>query len=253
MFPFALLFVAFSALADNSYPDPPRLIRQAITIRKAQDAKDWKFTWREDEEWRDEKGRPMKPFLRTYDNIMLEGENYRKLILIDGRPLDPKTARKVEADLEKAREERKKRPMFHKVVHMGDLDSLERLFDSRVTGEETVGGRKAWRVESDAKPDAQPADPGERELMAAHRITWFDEEEGIDVRRNTTYTHGVHNIKAGTEAEIEWGRIGEAWLPVSQIFRGQVDFLPGVSARPNKKYRYYDYKRFSVDATFTPN
>ncbi len=87
---------------------------------------------------------------------------------------------------------------------MGDLDSLQRLFDSRLTGEEMVGSRKAWRVESDAKPGAKPANQGEEELLAAHRTTWFDEESGIDVRRKTKYIRATHNIKAGTEAEIEW-------------------------------------------------
>ena len=247
------LLLAFAAFADNSVPDPEQLIRKAMEFRKAQADKNWKFTWREDEEWRDEKGQPMKPFVRTYDNIMLEGDNYRKLILLDGQPLDAKTARKVEADLNKTREERKKHPLFHKVVHMGDLDSLERLFDSKVTGEEVVGGRKAWRVESDAKPGAKPANPGEQEVIAAHQVTWFDEDEGVDLRRRTTYTHGVHNIKAGTEVEIEWDKVGEAWLPASTVFHGEVDFFPGVSAHPNKKYRFYDYKRFSVETTFTPN
>lgn len=36
---------------------------------------------------------------------MLEGENYTKLILIDGKPLDAKTQKKVAADLEKTRAE----------------------------------------------------------------------------------------------------------------------------------------------------
>lgn len=39
---------------------------------------------------------------------MLEGDTYRKLVLLDGKPLDAKTEKKVQADLAKTREERKK-------------------------------------------------------------------------------------------------------------------------------------------------
>jgi hypothetical protein len=72
---------------------------------KAQDAKAWKFTFREDEDKLpvDEKGKPRSATHRTYDNVMLEGANYRKLILIDGKPPDSKLQQKIEADMEKER------------------------------------------------------------------------------------------------------------------------------------------------------
>ena len=240
-------------LADGSFPPPEQLIEKAIAARKAQDAKGWKFTWHEDEELRDEKGQPLKPFRKTYDVIMLDGDSYRKLILEDGQPLDAKTAKKVEADLEKTREERKKHKLFNKTIHMGGLDQLERLFDSKVTGEETVGGRKTWRVESDPKTGAKAANASEEELLATHRITWFDEEEGIDIRRSTTYTRDVHKIQKGTHAEIEWSKVGEAWLPASQVFRAEVHFFPGIKGFGDRNYRYYNYKRFAAESTFTPN
>ena len=57
-----------------------QLIQKAIAAHKAQEERGWKFTWREDQESRDEKGQPAHPFLKTYDVIMLEGDTYRKLI-----------------------------------------------------------------------------------------------------------------------------------------------------------------------------
>ncbi len=99
MFPIAPLLVVL-ALADQS-PDPSALIHKAIAASKDQNERKEKFTFREDEEKKGEKK-------RTYDNIMLEGSNYRKLILIDDRSLDAKTAKKVDEDLEKTRQERKR-------------------------------------------------------------------------------------------------------------------------------------------------
>jgi hypothetical protein len=240
-------------VAQGSLPDPSELIRKAIAVRDAQEAKGLKFTYREDEERRDDKDRPITPFVRTYDVIMLEGDNYRKLILFDGQPIDAKTAKKVEADLEKTREERRKHKFLNKAIHLGGIRDLERFCDNKVVGEELVGGRKTRRVESDPKPGAKAANSAEEELLATHRIVWFDEEEGIDIRRETTYTRTVNKIQAGTHGEIEWSKVGDVWLPAKDYFKGDVKFIPGVRSYGNVRKRYYDYKRFSADSTFNPN
>jgi hypothetical protein len=81
---------------------------------------------------------------------MPEGENYSKLILIDVKPLDAKTQKKVDANLEKTRAERRGNRLLsmRHTVSLGGLDLLMRLFDDKVTGEETISGRKTWRMES---------------------------------------------------------------------------------------------------------
>jgi hypothetical protein len=66
-----LLTVLF---AQETFPDPAKLIHDAIVRSEAQDKRHEKYTWREDDERPDEK-------TKTYESIMLEGENYRKLIL----------------------------------------------------------------------------------------------------------------------------------------------------------------------------
>jgi hypothetical protein len=212
-----------------------------------------RFTYREDEENRDEKGQPLKPFLKTYDVIMLEGDNYRKPILEDGQPLDPKTAKKVEADLEKTREERRKHKIFHKSVALGGPAQMERLFDNKVTGEDLVDGRKAWRVESEPKADAMPANQAEKEMLASRRVTWFDKDDGIDVRRRTEYFRNVDEIRSGTYIDVEFHRVGDTWLPAVQTFHGMAHFMPGVNAFRDSHTRFYDYKRFAAESTFTPN
>jgi hypothetical protein len=240
-------------LADGNFPPPEQIIEKAIAVRKAQNEKGAKFTWHEDVEHRDEKGQPLHPFMSTFDVIMLEGENYRKLILEDGQPLDAKTAKKVEADLARTREERKKHKLFRSTVPFGGPAQLERLYDNKVTGEEMVGARKVWRIESEPKSDAKPANQMEKEMLSSRRVTWFDEEDGIDVRRRTEYFRNVDEIRSGTIAEIEWGKIGDAWMPAVQVFHGQAHFLPGVNAFSDAHTRFYDYKRFTAESTFTPN
>jgi hypothetical protein len=248
----ALPLLVFLAFSDQALPAPEHLIQAAIAARQAQTAKGYQFTWREETEQRDLKDHPLKPFRRTYDVIMLEGQNYRKLILVDSQPLDTAMQRKVDRDLEKERELRKKHEFMRQVVPFGGLTELERLFDSKVTGEGVIGGRKAWRIESEPKKAIKTANAQEEEILATRRVTWFDQEDGVELRRHVVYTRHIHNIQPGTLNDIEWGKVGDAWLPVLQHFYGDVSPMPGFHSSGNATTRYSDYKRFSAESTFIP-
>ena len=93
------------ALAQDAVPSPENLLRSAIEAQKLQDAKGWKFTWREDEDMfpADKNGKPFgKSYHHTYENIMLEGDNYRKLVLVDGKPPDARMQKKIDAEMERS-------------------------------------------------------------------------------------------------------------------------------------------------------
>ena len=247
-----ILLTMIALIAADPWPDPAQLIEKAMAARQAQNSRGSKFTWREEVEVRDEKGSPLKPFRKTYDVIMLEGENYNKLVLVDGQPLDDAMKKKVEQDMEKMRELRRKHAFMNKAVPYGGLGVLERLFDNKVAGEETVGGRKAWKVESEPKKGVKGADSKEEEILATRRTTWFDEEEGVEIRRRSVYVRGIHSIKAGSFDEMEWSKVGDAWLLATNHVRSEVSPAPGFHSFGDAYYRYSHYKRFSADATFIP-
>ena len=174
------------ALAQDAVPSAETLLRNAIAAEKAQNAKDWKFTWREDEDKfpSDKNGKPLPESHRTFDNIMLEGEVYRKLILIDGKPPGEKLQKKIDSDMERERAARRAHPAAatgRHEVRVGDLDRIARMCDSKVAGEEMASGRMTWRVESLPKADYKPADKDEEKFLSARRVTWFDAQEGVAI------------------------------------------------------------------------
>jgi hypothetical protein len=154
--------------------------------------------------------------------------------------------------MEKMRELRRKHAFMNKVVPYGGLGVLERLFDNKVVGEESVGGRKAWKVESEPKKGVKGADSKEEEILATRRTTWFDQEEGVELRRRSVYVRGIHSIKAGSFDDMEWSKVGDAWLLAKNHLRSEVSPAPGFGSFGDASYRYFDYKRFSADATFIP-
>jgi hypothetical protein len=249
---FLIAAVALIHLPGTAQPAPDQLIHAAIAARQAQDEKGWKFTYREDEDRfeKDKKGTVVPGERRTYDVIMLEGEPYRKLIRLNGQPLDEKMQRRVEQEMEAARAERRahKRGTIERSVVVAELESLEKLFDNKVIGAETLGGRQAWRMESQPKAGYKPANKEEAQALGARRITWFDQQEGVELKHLDVFIRATNGFQPGSEMELEYGKVGEAWLPAAQSLRIDFKVFAVVHARGETRYRFYDYKKFEVES-----
>ena len=244
-----------SLFAQAPAPSATELIARALARQKAQSERGTKYTYREEEAKADidKNGKAGPVETRTYEHIMLAGSDYRKLILIEGKPLDEKTQKKVDADMEKARTERRKHRLlsFHRSVSFGGLNVVERLFDSKVVGEETIAERRTWRMESSPKAGYKPANPQEKADLASNRVTWFDQEDGDIVKETHLFVKAVDGFQPGPVFDIQFMKVGEDWLPDIFEFRIDVKAIPGIKMRADIHERFYDYKRFTVDSTVT--
>jgi hypothetical protein len=237
--------------ADDT-PSPAQLIHTAIAARKAQEERGWKFTYREDEDHfeKDKKGTIVPGIRRTYDVIMLEGAPYRKLVRLNGQALDAQMQERVEQEMNAERAERRKHTpgTITRTVALTEMDSLEQLFDNKVTGEDTVLGRKAWRMESQPKTKYKPANKEEEQALGARRVTWFDQQEGVELKHIDVFIRATNGFQPGSEMAMEYGKVGDAWLPATQMLRIDFKALAFVHAHAETHYRYYDYKRFEVES-----
>ncbi len=251
----AVRFLASGLAAQATGPPPGELIAKAVAAQRAQTERGRKYTYREDhsESQVDKIGKAGPPSVRTYDHIMLEGAEYKKLILVDGKPLDAKTQKKVDDDLEKACAERRKRgPLtIQRNVSLGPIEFLTRLFDNKVTGEETILGRRTWRMESEPKTGARPANKQEQEALASRRTNWFDQEDGMQVKERDEFIRAANGFQPGTIIDLNFFRIGDDWLPANFEMQVEMKVIPGIHARVDSRQHYYDYKLFSVDSTLT--
>ncbi|HVY92480.1 MAG TPA: hypothetical protein VHA14_07025 [Bryobacteraceae bacterium] len=253
---FALCFpCALPARESAAFPTPESLVDGAVAAAKAQAERNWQYTYREDhtQSQAGKDGKPGPSVTRIYDHIMLEGSDYRKLVLIDGKPLDAKTQKKVDADLEKARAERRRSllPPAHFSESLDTLELLPRLFDNKVTGREIVNGRAAWKMESTPKPDARPANTQEEEVLASRRTNWFDEQDGYAFHEIIEYMRPINHFEPGTVFDFQMTRVGDDWLWSDQTIHALLKWTI-IRARSESHQHYYDYKRFQTDSTFTP-
>ncbi len=252
----AVIAFAGSLLAQPTAPAPGDLIARAIAARKAQEERGRKFTYREDHTQfqLDKDGKVGPPSTKTYEHIMLEGDEYRKLILVEGKPLDAKAQKKVDEDLEKARRERRTHPRLslNRTVSLGGPDLLGKLFINKVTGEDDVMGRATWRMESEPKSDYKPADKQEDEALASRRVTWFDEADGAIVKESNTFIRSANGFQPGSIVDCEYTKVGDDSLPGEFVIRADVKLMAVAHARVESRQHYYDYRRFTVDSTVKP-
>jgi hypothetical protein len=256
--PWLSLLLLFCLAASAETPSSPeQLIRAAVAARAAQ--QDWKFTYREDDEFfqTDKEGRrvPSKYGAprTTYDVIMIEGEPYRKLFLIDGEPLDAGTEERVEQALEKARVEHPHEPAriptltWHYNARVIGIEQLEEFFETKVIGEETALGRRAWRLESVPRRDRR-LDYKAGEMVATRVVIWLDQQDGAEIKQTTSYASRGRGPQIGTEITEEYSKVGEAWLLDNARSRGDAKFGLTQRVYSETDVRRYDYKRFTVDS-----
>ncbi|HXE63434.1 MAG TPA: hypothetical protein VN519_07825 [Bryobacteraceae bacterium] len=246
---------ALHAQEGVAFPTPESLITRAGAAAQAQSDRNWQYTYREDhtQSQVDKHGKPSRPETRTYEHIMLEGSEYKKLVLIDGLPLDPKTRKKVDADLEKARAERRRslRPSLRRSVSLGSLELLLRLFDNKVTRREIINGRPAWKVESEPKSGIKAASRQEEEMLATRRTNWFDEQDGYRFHEHIEFERATRGVQPGTVLDLLATRVGEQWLQSDATIRASMKAM-FISGTVESHQHFYDYKRFQADSTFTP-
>ncbi|NDJ14935.1 MAG: hypothetical protein EBY17_27725 [Acidobacteriia bacterium] len=250
------LWLVFAAVSfPQQTPTAQRLIERAVEIHKAE--ANVKFTWREEQEQvhSDGKGGWQPVFKRSFDVIMLQGDTYKKLVLLDGKPLNAKTQKKVDADLAKTREERKKQQkssVLRKRLSVGDTEQLLKLFDNKLAGEEVVEGRATWKVESEPKVGITAVTPAEKSAMSSRRTTWFDKEAGVPVKRIDLTIRVNDGFQPGTEVAMTYAPLREQWLMTSLIARFDVKFAKVVRVRGEDRHQMLDYKRFEVESSLKP-
>ena len=250
------MFALFLLFASEQAPTSSELIRKAIAASESQQSKDLKYTYREDhEQFQLNKQNQMSLTSRkTYDVIMLEGENYRKLILVDGKPLDEKLQKKVDEDLEKTRARRKKRSIrtITRTVRTGGLEEVEKLFNARVTGEETLNGRKAWRIEAEPKPGIKTTNKDELNALNTRRTFWIDQQEGRELRRKTEFLRPTNGFQPGSEIDMTFQKVGEAWLIDNILFRFDLKAMAVMRGRGESRNKFYDYRLYQTDSRLVP-
>lgn len=253
---------AWGVAAQGPIP-ADEILKQAAENQKKQVALRAQYCYRDHEERRrvGEDGKPGKMFLNVdYEIIYLEGGPYRKLMLRNGKPLEPKEAQEVEAQMQKTaaqrREEQKRGGPVRRLISMnpGGLDDMVRLMDNTLLREEEINGRKAWVIQSQPKKDSFSSSPQDAEVLCYRHLFWIDQEDHVVARHDAEVIRGGLDVRPGTTLKVTYAKEdGAVWFP--RVVTTVAEIKPIDS--PHEKYheqvenRYSDFRKFGAQSTIT--
>ena len=248
-----LLLLAFAL------PSAETVIQRAIAIDKEQTPIQRQYAYVEElrNQQVEKDGRLGAVDTKTFDVIFLEGEPFRKLILADGKPLPPDKQKKVDQEMEKTRDERRKARRsglthIERTVQIGGLAELLKYFDNRVTEEETVRGHLSWVMESTPKRDYKPRSKEEEQIMSWNHKTWFDQQEGAQVQSQDTAIRPVNGFQPGSEHLWEYDKGSEeCWLIRKISGKADLQFYKMIHGHVITVQTFSNYKKFDVASTIT--
>ena len=249
----SILFLLALAL-----PSAETVIQCAIAIDKQEAQLRTRYTYTEElrNQQIEKDGKLGAIDTKTFDVIFLEGEPFRKLILIDGKPLPPDKQKKVDQEMEKTRDARRKARRsglhFERTVQIGGLAELLKYFDSRVTGEETLRGHLVWVMESTPKRDYKPSSKDEEQIMSWNHKSWFDQQDGSLMQSQDTAIRAVNGFQPGSEHTWEYEKGSEdCWLIRKITGKADLIFYKVVHGHVITTQTFTNYKKFDVASTIT--
>ena len=235
---------------------------------------DYTFTERHTETKLDAKGRPKSTRSEIYEVYpsTRPGRLYRRLVTVDGKPVDPKELaaedRKHDEKMEKRRialenetpDQKAERLRKEQEELQRERDVVEELFrmdEIRVAGRQMVDGRSTVLVTFRPRPGFKPQTKGGKVLQKLAGRAWIDESEKQLVRIDAELLDalgvgpaGVFRLQKGAHAFFERRRVnGEIWLPASARFTGAAKVLLFTLGRLDARSEYGDYRKFSVSTS----
>lgn len=226
--------------------------------------RDYTYIERDVENSIDGDGRIKSTEAKTYEILDIYGEQVRRLIAKDDKPLDPKEAQKEEEKVQKvidkrrseSDDDRKKRLENEEKRRQESRKFVSEVADSHefsLVGTELVDGREAWVIDGEPRRGYEPQDKGAKFVSKFRGRLWIDKRDlqlsKMEVEAVDTASVGwvVARIHKGTRMNFEQMRMSdEIWLPKHLTYKldARVALFKGYNVDGEQTYR--DYRKFGT-------
>jgi len=224
--------------------------------------RDYTYIERDEEHKLDGKGQVKSTEAKTYEVLEIYGEQVQRLVAKDDKPLDAKEAAKEEEKIQKIidkrknesehdrkkREEKeeKEREEGRKFVH-----EVADAYNFRLVGTELVGGREAWVIDGEPRPDFVPQMKDAKFLTKFRGRVWIDKSDlqlaKMDVECLDTISWGLFlaRFHKGSRFMLEQTRVNdEVWLPRQLTAKVDVRLALLKNFNVDIEQSFRDYKKF---------
>ncbi len=228
--------------------------------------RNYTYIEREVENKLDGKGQTKSTETRTYDIMEIYGEQVQRLIQKDDKPLSEKDAAKEEEKIQKIIDKRKDESESdrRKREEKDEKDREENrkfarevadAYTFKLVGTEVLGGREAWVIDGEPRPDFVPHMKESKFLSKFHGRVWIDKNDlqlaKMDVECLDTVSWGLFlaRLHKGSRVMLQQTRVNdEIWLPLHVTVKIDVRLALLKNFDVAFEQTYRDYKKFRATA-----
>ena len=250
-----------------AHPDPLEIVRRSLSFdqRNSDSARDYVYQRDVVEKRLDGGGKVKSTEERMYEQFVLYGEPYERLMSKNGQPLSDKDRQKEEERWEKLKEsrehesegERRDRLAKREDRRRGNREFLLEIPDAftfTLLGSETVNGREAWVIGAEPRPGYKPKHSRAQILSHLRCKFWVDKSEyqwakaEAELIDNFSFAAILARLNKGTRLEFEQEKVNnEVWLPKRQYISGMGRVLV-MSGGVEQETTFSNYRKFRTEA-----
>jgi hypothetical protein len=206
---------------------------------------------------------------KTYEDLMIDGSVYRRLVAVNGKPLSPSQqaneSQKLQAEIEKRKrensEQRRQRIAKYQADQKRDhelLGEMVKAFEFRLVGREQLEGHRVYILEAKPRPDYRAPSKEAQALTGMDGKLWIDTETFQWVKVEASVTRPVSiqgflaRVEPGTRFELHKMPVAPGvWLAKRFSMNSQAKVLLLFQHRKWEEDTYWNYR--AAQATASPN
>jgi len=228
--------------------------------------RNYTYVERDEDHKLDGQGQTKSSESKTYDVLQIYGEQVRRQIEKDDKPLSEKDAAKEEEKIQKiidkrkdeSEGERKKREEKEEKERAEGRQFVHEIADAynfTLVGTETLGGRENWVIAGEPRPGYQPRVKYANLLPKFRGRVWIDKAEQqwtkMELEAIDTVSFGLFlaRLHRGSQVLIEQTRVNdEVWLPKHVALKVDLRLALLKEIRASQEQTFRDYKKFHASA-----
>jgi len=207
---------------------------------------------------------------KTYDDYMILGSPYQRLVAINGLPLSPADQmdeqRKLEAVSARRRDESPEERADRIAKYEKDrrrnqlmMEQLAKAFNFALAGEQKLDDHEVYVLKATPRPDYQPPNLETQALRGMQGKLWIDTQTFQWVKVEAQVIHPVSiegflaQVEPGTRFELEKMPVeDDIWLARHFAMRSQARVLFFFHHRSQEDDTFYDYHKATSRTEHAP-
>lgn len=203
---------------------------------------------------------------KTYEDIMISGSPYQRLVAVNGKPLSPEQKEEEKRKLENARSERKgesPQKRAERIAKYEDerkrdhsmMDEMVKAFDFKLLGESKLNGHAVYYLEASPRKGYQPPNMETQALTGMQGKLWIDKKTFQWVKVHAEVTHPVAikgflaEVEPGTYFRLEKIPVAPGiWMAKHFSMQSRAKVLKLIPKNGQEDDTYFNYHRAQADS-----